>query len=231
MSAYTAIVTSIRVRPHPNADRLQLGTVLGNQVVVGLETQDGTLGVFFPTDGQLSHEFCLCNGLYNNSALRQLDLPESTSPGFFDANRRVRAQRFRQERSDGIWMPLTCLAWAGDGIHKLKEGDTFTEFGGHLICQKYFTPATMRAVGGNKLQRRDSKCFPKHDDTKQFRFVADDIPDDAVVYITEKLHGTSGRYGRVWDELPQAWWERLLHLNQKHGWRYLIGSKNVIVNR
>ena len=56
--SYTAIITRIKTRPHSNADRLQLGTCLGNQVVVGLDTKDGELGIYFSTDGQLSERMC-----------------------------------------------------------------------------------------------------------------------------------------------------------------------------
>lgn len=35
------------LKKHPNADRLQIGEVLGNLVIVGLDTQDGELGLFF----------------------------------------------------------------------------------------------------------------------------------------------------------------------------------------
>src|SRR5688572_8565759 len=89
---YEAIVARVKTRPHPNADRVQLGDVLGYQVVVCLDTQDGELGVFFPVDGQLSHEFCLANRLY-------VKHPDTGEPmgGYFDAKRRVRAQRFRGE--------------------------------------------------------------------------------------------------------------------------------------
>lgn len=233
--SYTAIVTAIRTRPHPSADRLQLGTCLGNQVVVDLDTADGELGVFFPTDGQLSHEMCLANDLYTASARNRLELPPSDSPGFFDHNRRVRAQRFRGEKSDGLWMPLKSLQWTGHDIESLREGDSFTHLmGGEvLVCEKYYTPATIRAMrGGTPKTRRENKCFPKHEDTKQFRFVADLIPDDAVLYVTEKLHGTSGRYGRVWDNyydrLP--WYKKLWAQIGHHpcvGWSYLHGSRNV----
>jgi hypothetical protein len=65
--SYTAVVTAVQTRPHPGADRLQLGTVAGSQVVVGLETVDGSLGVFFPTDG---HLMCEANNLYNESAAK-----------------------------------------------------------------------------------------------------------------------------------------------------------------
>lgn len=238
--SYAAVVCKISVRPHPNADRLQLGTCLGNQVVVGLDAKDEELGAFFPTDGQLSHEYCVENHLYTASARKRLGLPERPA-GFFGHNRRVRAQKFRQERSDGLWMPLESLLWTGVGTETLKEGDIFTEWGGYGICQKYYTPATLRAMGGQKFKRRDAKCFPKHDDTKQFRFVADQIPEDAVIYLSEKLHGTSGRYGHIYDELPLPRWKDLLNrglsyahlptLPARSGWRYLNGSKNVIIEK
>ena len=62
--AYVAYVTKLtNVRPHPNADRLQLGDCFGNTVCVNLDYVDGQLGVYFPTDGQLSAEFCEVNNL------------------------------------------------------------------------------------------------------------------------------------------------------------------------
>lgn len=238
MSSYAAVVTKITVRPHPNADRLQLGTCLGNQVVVGLDTKDGELGVFFPTDGQLSHEFCDVNWLYSESACLKLGTPVTgrLSFGFFDVRRRVRAQRFRGERSDGFWVPLTYLQhWSDPST--LKEGDTFTEWGGVQICQKYYTPATLRALGQQQPRKREVKCFPKHEDTQQFRFMVDVIPTDSVIYITEKLHGTSGRYGHVYDEVEDTTlWARILRFlvgkrTYDKGWFYLNGSRNVILER
>ena len=40
---YAAIVTRIKTKPHPNADKLLLGEVHGHQVVVGLDTEDNEL--------------------------------------------------------------------------------------------------------------------------------------------------------------------------------------------
>ena len=233
--AYTALVAKIKTRPHPGADRLLLGTVAGSQVVVGLDTVDGEIGLFFPTNGQLSHEFCVHNGLYSASACKRLSLDTPPKPGFIDHNRRVRSQSFRQEKSDGLWVPLSYLEWTGSDPASLKEGDTFVEFGGYEICKKYFTPSALRALGaGNKLKRREALCFPKHEDTAQFRFVADSIPEDAVLYVTEKLHGTSGRYGLVWDDIEQGWWGDLISRlfgRPRGSWTYLNGSRNVILEK
>lgn len=55
---YNAIVAKIYTRPTPNADKLLLGDVLGFQVLVGIDTPNEALGVYFPTDGQLSEVFC-----------------------------------------------------------------------------------------------------------------------------------------------------------------------------
>ena len=91
MSSYSAIVTAITVRPHPNADRLLLGNVAGHQVVVGLGTVNGDLGVFFPTDGALSAWMCAANDLFSESACQKLGLA-NTVYGYFSANGRVRSQ-------------------------------------------------------------------------------------------------------------------------------------------
>lgn len=237
--SYSAIVARITVRPHPNADKLLLGLCLGNQVVVGLDHKDGDLGIFFPTDGQLSHEFCVANDLYNQSARNDLKLPGDRPLGYFDTNRRVRAQRFRGEKSDGIWLPLECLYWC-EGAAGVREGDQVTELGGYQICQKYYNPRTLRMLKGQVTQasRKVSKFFPLHIDTTQFRFVADTIPFDGVYYITEKLHGTSGRFGFVptEDKLPK--WKSFLntyllkrgYFKPTSSYQYLNGSRRVQIN-
>ena len=51
---YCAYITELKqLRKHSNADRLQLGTVFGNTVIVDLSYYEGQKVVFFPVDGQL----------------------------------------------------------------------------------------------------------------------------------------------------------------------------------
>ncbi len=135
---YQAIIARVKTKPHPNADRIQLGDVLGNQVVVGLATQDGELGIYFPSDGLLSHEYCLANNLYNKSARTALGLPEGPT-GFFDLNRRIRTQGFRGEKSDGLWMPLSSLS-EFDTLENLTEGVMLSvASSGHQFCEKWYS--------------------------------------------------------------------------------------------
>lgn len=243
--SYQAIVCRVSVRPHPNADKLKIGTCSGAQVIVGLETQEGELGVYFPEDGALSHDFCLQNSLYSRSALEKLGVATEDGGhfGFFSEKRRVRAQSFRGVKSEGFWVPLTYLSYADGSLGEeeillLKEGTLFDTFNGQLICEKYETPAT-RNAGSNRVGRRqrENLCFPKHDVSKKFKFVNRMIPDGAVCWITEKLHGTSGRYGYVLDEVERGWFTKTC--NRLLGWeifpsrvyRYLNGSKNVILEK
>jgi hypothetical protein len=222
--AYQAIVARLtNVRKHPNADRLQLATVVGNQVVIGLDHEEGELGVYFPTDGQLSHEMCYENDLYN--------VPEANKnpvKGYMDtAKRRVRSQKFRGEASDGLWLPLTSLMWYAD-INQYREGDLINS---ELVCNKYITNATRVAGVTNKLKvhKGEALMFPKHYDTENFQYYWQDIPEGSIIYLTEKLHGTSGRLGHVKIE-PVGWYEKLLRwITGKDRWAYLNGSRNVII--
>jgi hypothetical protein len=214
---YKAIISRITVRPHPNADRLQLGNCYGHQVVTGLNAKSGDIGIFFPPDGQLSLEYCEENKLLKKDG------------GYFDDNRRVRAQKFRQEKSEGLWMPISSLDYTG--AFDVSVGDMLDILNGHAICNKYETKRTR--VAGNKNRNRvavHNMYFKKHIDTEQFRFFKESIPDNSYIIITEKLHGTSGRYGHVLCETPRKWWQRLLRIKPKLEYSYLLGSRNVILN-
>ncbi len=121
---YKATILKIKnVRPHSNADRVLLATCHGNQVVVGIDTKEGDLGIYFPTDGQLSHEVCHYNNLYRESSL---NYEPDGKTGMFDTNRRVRTQKFRGEISDGFWMPINMLDFIENKLNKkllpLDEG-------------------------------------------------------------------------------------------------------------
>ena len=91
-----AIIATIKTKPHPNADKVQLGEACGFQVVVGLDVKDGEMGVYFQENLCLSNEFAEAN-------------PNLMT--YFPKNRRVRAQKFRGEVSDGFWIPVNVLSF------------------------------------------------------------------------------------------------------------------------
>ena len=231
---YKAIVCHIDVRDHPNADRLLLGTVAGYQVIVGKDTKSGDLGVFFPTDGQLSREFLLANNLYH----KHPDTGQAMG-GYFEANGRVKSIKMRGAISDGFWCPLSYLNWTGYPVDKLKPGETFSELKEHEVCRKYITPQTARTIAANKAaskktswkskllqSKRQAVMFKKHFDTSKLRHSINSIPANSLIILTEKLHGTSGRSCNSLI-LNQKWWRKKLGLSPKRSWLQVYGSRNV----
>lgn len=218
---YEAIVTRIKTSPHPNADKIQLGHCLGYQVIVSLNTKDNELGVFFPSDGKLSNKFLEVNNLLKPK-------------GFFDSNGRVRVQRFRGQKSEGFWCPLSYFNFDNISTSLFYEGMKFTELDGVKICEKYFTPKTRRSGEKNQTknkQRKEIIEFPKHYDTKQLRYNLDEFKTGDTVYVTEKLHGTSGRTGKVKVKYyPWYKWLFKSFLKPNEKIIEISGTRNCIVN-
>lgn len=123
---YCAYVTRIHnLRKHTNADRLLCGECFGNTVIVDLGTDPDQLGVYFPTDGKLGLEFAQKNDL-----LRRKDENGAPAGGYLDPEKRnIKALKLRGEKSDGLFLPLSCLASFTD-IKKLQEGDTISVLNG-----------------------------------------------------------------------------------------------------
>jgi hypothetical protein len=221
------------VRPHPNADKVQLATCHGNQVVIGLDSLEGHLGVYFPSDGQLSDEFCKANNLYRDA---ELNARKDEKGGMFDANRRVRAQKFRGEISDGFWVPLHYFGFIMvTGLD--VEGFEFDEWKGVPICNKYVNPNTAKIARENQGKKtrvsRSSVMFKEHFDTGHFGKSIHEFEKGQHIIITEKLHGTSGRIGHVQMTRELGWLEKLvtkfgLAINDKE-WAYLNGTRRVVL--
>ena len=194
---YNAYVTTIKnLRKHPNADRLQLGECFGNTVCVSMEYTDGQIGVYFPTDGQLSVEFADANNL-----LRKKDVDGNNIGGYMDPDKRnVTSIRLRGEKSDGLFLPLTCLESFGD-VSNLKVGDVITTFNGHEICTKYIPRRNIRsghATNGNHTRKKKvpiAPLFTEHADTEQLAYNLGAFQAGDQIEITLKMHGTSQRTG------------------------------------
>jgi hypothetical protein len=231
--SYKAIVTKLtNVRAHSNADKVQLATCHGNQVVIGLNHTEGELGIYFPSDGQLSQGFCAANNLFRKA---ELNSDPEAKPGMFDENRRVRAQRFRGEVSDGFWVPLSNLDFIG-GI-SFVEGFEFDELNGIQICEKYINPATIKAARENQGKKtrtaKTSVMFKEHFDTAHFGRCLHEFDYGQTIIITEKLHGTSGRIGHVQIERDLTWLEKIAKRFgvrvQENEWKYLNGTRRVVL--
>ena len=234
--AYVAYVTRLKnVRPHPNADRLQLGDCFGNTVCVSLDYTDGQLGVYFPTDGQLSVEFCEANNL-----VRKKDDAGNNIGGYMDPDKRnVTSIRLRGEKSDGLFLPLTCLETFGD-ITSLTEGTTIDVFNGHEICTKYIPRRNIRSGNGysevNKTRKKKvpvAPLFSEHADTEQLAYNLDAFKPGDLVEITLKMHGTSQRTGYLptLKGYKRTLWDRITRKDGTpiYDWGYVSGTRRVVL--
>ena len=194
---YNAYITRIKnMHKHPNADRLQIGECFGNAVIVSMEYEDNQLGVYFPSDGQLSVEFAEANNL-----LRKKDENGNNIGGYMDPDKRnVTAIKLRGEKSDGLFLPLKSLESFGD-ITTLREGDRIDNFNGHEICCKY-VPRKQNRRGhyseGNKTRKKKvpvAPLFSEHADTEQLAYNLAAFKPGDEIEITLKMHGTSQRTG------------------------------------
>ena len=197
---YNAYITRLKnVRLHPNADRLQLGDCFGNTVCVSLDYVDNQLGVYFPTDGQLSEEFCEQHNL-----VRKKDDAGNNIGGYMDPDKRnITAIRLRGEKSDGLFMPIECLVYTGVDVSTLTEGFCFTVINGHSICQKYIPRSNRRGQScnaGNRTRKKKAPVAPlfaEHADTEQLAYNLSAFKPGDEIEITLKMHGTSGRTARL----------------------------------
>ena len=233
---YNAYITRLKnLHKHPNADRLQIGECFGNAVIVSMEYQDNQLGVYFPSDGQLSVEFAEANNL-----LRKKDDAGNNIGGYMDPDKRnVTAIKLRGEKSDGLFLPLTSLASFGD-IASLKEGDRIDNFNGHLICEKYIPKRNSRhghVSDGNRTRKKKAPTAPlfaEHADTEQLAYNLGAFKPGDEIEITLKMHGTSQRTGYlpVLKGYKRTLIDKILRREGKpiYDWGYVSGTRRVVLD-
>lgn len=250
---YNVYICKVKnIRPAENADRLNACEVFGITTIVDKSVNENDLYVYFPTDGQISEEFGKANDLF-----RRKDENGNPAGGFIDpVKRNIGAIRLRGNKSEGLVLPLTCLAPFGD-ISNLAEGDIVSTFNGHVIAEKYVPmhkpSASQSTARGERDRKSAKKCrikypfFAEHIDTPQLRFNMDMFKPGDIICLTEKVHGTSSRNAYQtaivgekgffltkliahsnW--LPKKWrMSAQSHLTPKTEMRYLIGTRRTVL--
>jgi hypothetical protein len=223
---YQAYVTRVKeLRKHSNADRLQVATFFGNDTIVGLDVYVGDLGIYFPTDGQLSEAYAVENKL-TRSMGGYLD----------DSKRHVTSIKLRGEKSDGLFMPIDSLK-AFTNIDDLKEGDTISTINGKVICEKYIPkgkqskPMPNRKQGAKKKAKESFPFFEQHIDTAQFAYNLGQFREGDVVTVSLKLHGTSQRTAHTVKKKNGLANKLLKLFKMEHtSWEYITGTRRVTLN-
>lgn len=234
MSEHCGYIVKVeKLRPHSNADRLQVATFFSNDTIVSLDTKLGDIGIYFPVDLQLGERYCKVNDL-----VRRKDENGNQCGGYLDPDKRnIKALKLRGEKSDGLFMPLTSLADFCK-ISDLKVGDRIDVLNGEEICKKYIPRQSdySKSCRGSNLKKAKLNIAPtfyEHVETEQLAYNLNQFHAGDYIQLTLKMHGTSGRTGY----LPlvttekQTLLERLLKRPPKTHmeYGYITGTRRVVL--
>lgn len=227
------VATVVRVTPEQlhaleGLDNLAGYHQFGMQALVSKDTPAG-LYLLFSTEVQLSEAFAAANNLHRDATLNA----DTTKTGYLETTRRVKAIKLRGHRSDSLLIPVESLSYllSARELAELAEGDVFDSINGTWICRKYLVKQVRAGSGQQpkaRVRRVDAKVFPEHLDSENYFRNAMKIPAEGHVTVSQKLHGTSVRYGTVPVLAEQTWWERLLRRPRRTVQRFVVGSRRVV---
>lgn len=210
---YTAQVIKLPVKQKiEGLDNLVQVEVFGNNCLIGKDSPEDQLYLFFAAGTRLSTDFLKSNNLYRDSILNV----KTDEKGFFEENGRVKAIKFHGTISSGFVIPITSLknivAYFGKDISlkhidELKEHDQFNEIDGMEICRKYFVPVNQPAGSkGDKVAKINNQLvdlmipnqFRFHDETTHLANNYQKLNDKDIIVITDKWHGSSCILSKVY---------------------------------
>lgn len=210
----TTITTTVKLE---NCDNVHHAIIFGNRVIVDKTVQIGTKGIYFPVETQLSEEYLHNNNLYRDNT-KNKDIDQK---GYFEESGRIKCMKFRGNKSEGLFMPLSSILFAApvEDVATLKERDTFDNLNGIEICCKYVpksskTPGQQK-LGGHKLvAKKTSRIvdnqFRFHGDTAMLGKNIHRIKPSTLLSITNKLHGTSFVISNILTKRKLGWFESFL---------------------
>lgn len=159
--------------------------------------------------------------------------PDGTpDTGYLDPEKRnIRPIKLRGEKSDGIFMPISCLEYTGVNLDDINIGDTITVVNGHEICKKYIPRgrnSSNSAKGkGNKTRKKHVPVAPLF--TEQLAYNLGAFKPGDEIEITLKMHGTSQRtaYLPILKGYKRTIWDKLFGREGTpiYDWGYVSGTR------
>lgn len=241
----------IALTPIKNRDFIQSATVMGENVIVSIDSKVGDVGLFIQPETRLSVAFCHHNNLHRHKELNK----DTTKAGYLEDNRKVNAITLNKVQSGGLFVPMTSLDYLGEGsIKGLKVGDSFDKRCGEEICRKYISAQTAKAMknkqgkgkkkakwyelAGGSVQAPD---FAEHMSTKHFKYSVDPtgssycgIANGCQITISNKVHGTSARYSNTKVVVKPGGIKGLINkyfptfYKPTEEYQYLMGTRRVV---
>jgi RNA ligase (TIGR02306 family) len=209
-SLKVGVVLIDEILPHPNADRLEIARIAGwNCVIRKGEYHAQDKVVYIPVDSVLPFE--LESKLFPPDSKVKLE------------KSRVRTIKLRGAISQGIIATLEEL-----GLEAfLAVGEDVAD---ELGITKYEPPvkSTPGLLRGNMLSpKKGNSLFRKYTDIENFKYYNILFTPEDIVWVSEKLHGTSVRYALLPTETNTVWKKikKFFHLLPKY--EFCLGSRNV----
>lgn len=235
---YAALVIEVpEPKKLPNSDKLYGIGVAGIEVVVDASWLErvGEKAVLFPAEAQLSHPLCAYANLYRHQEFND----DPKEQGYLDDNRRIRALKLRGNISKGLILPLSKIAEITNAFaDDFEVGQSFDTVNGIEVSRKFALPikgvpiSKEQAKLAKSFKRVDEKVFPMHIDTEQYERNEGHVQPEDLVIVTQKLHGTSVRFGNVPVKVEHTFWERVakkLGIRvREHEYDLIAGSRKVI---
>ncbi|QNR70356.1 RNA ligase (ATP) (plasmid) [Paenibacillus peoriae] len=190
---------------HPNADRLEIATVKGWSCIVQIgQFQKGEKVVYIPIDSILPEE--LAEKLGVTSYLKN--------------GERLRTVRLRGYISQGLLMKIDQKRKVGEDVAK--------EF---KITKWAPPPPKYQGNGKPSTPRNPNPNFDKYTNLENIKNYTNVFQPEDEIVITEKVHGTNFRAGKVpsypitlWDRIKRFIRTKILH---KSDYVFVVGSHNV----
>ncbi len=236
-SNYLAKVIEVKgLRKHPNADSLQVFSIDFQNVIVGLDTKDGDIAVYFPIESSINTNFLKFLNVFRDKELNT----DKTQVGFFEPNGRVKAIKLRGEKSMGYVVPVEKVEeFTGKEISIYVESE-FDTIGDILMVKKYVVPTKEGGMSNRqgkkpRISRLIEGQVHLHVETENLRKNAYRISPEDEISITYKLHGTSFWVANVPCKRKLNLFYKLLRAVgikiEETEYDYIFGSRKVVKNQ
>lgn len=213
---------------HPNADRLSVATVKGWCCVVGLDQfVIGQKVVYLPPDSIIPASIIEKYHLYTELPQEDGTIIKKTyfKTTYSDGSARMTTQKLRSIISQGLILELNDEENKNWSIGK----DVAVELG-----IKKWEPETASFMKGTSsvTKKKLNPLFDKYTDIENIKNYNSVFAVGDKVVVTEKIHGTNSRYGRlpIYIGREQNWFVRLVKTIKKRftdGYEFVYGSHNV----